>query len=362
MGRSARVMGLWGLALVVAASACTGAGLEDVIPVPSVSPEAVNEIMADPDGIWPGGIAVLPDGSFYIVYERKEPFPVAFGRRMLDLLGPAGPEEHVAGFYNDEEDKLLAFDPGAAVTADGELIVSWANTELGVFLHQRHADGTFSEAVELAPRHYTEATMANALGRTFVIYNYVPPGDLFGEHFENEVLVQELFGLTDHGPQVVAGGPAGSGTDGNQFRPSISETGGPGELLAVWNRPSDPPGGDRTIWGATSGDEGQTWGPPFLVASDAGNDLANPFAVNVGFAGELRVYFVSLLGEGSANLSMVSSSDRGRTWGDIQLVPRPATARRSPARPVFVEVDGRLVCFGSWSVKGIPTLGTYVVP
>jgi hypothetical protein len=346
----------------LAASACPRPELEDDVPVPPVAAEDVNVIMTGPEGIWPGGLARLPDGSFYIAYQRNDPRATAFGRVVPDLLEPPGPEEHVAGFFVSDDDALRAFDPGVAVTAAGDTIVSWANTALGVFLHERRPDGTFTAAVELAPSHYTEATMTNALGRTFVIYNHVPPGDAFGRHFQNDVLVQEISGLTEHDPAVKAGGPAGSGTEGNQFRATLAETGRPEELIVVWNRPSTPPGGDRTIWGAISPDRGETWGIPFLVAQVPGDDLVNPFVINVRFAGELRVYFVNLRAGKSAELNMVASSDRGTSWGAAQPVPRPAGARRSPARPVFIEVDGRLVCFGSWNVDGIPTLGTYVVP
>jgi hypothetical protein len=345
--------------LALLGSACTDLG--QTVPPPSVSSAEVNLIASDPEGIWPGGASGLPDGGFYVVYERKDPTAMVFGRAMPDLLGPPGTEERIAGAEAEAGQVVAAFDPGVAITASGATLVSWANTGFGVFLQERASDGSFTPPVQLAPKHFGQASLAAADGATYVVFNYIPPGDEFGAHFDNQVLVQRVTGVTEHEPAVLAGGPAGSGTNGNQFRVSLSGTGLPGQLIVVWNRPSDPPGGDRTIWAAISTDAGSTWGQPFPVAAVPGDDLVNPFAVEVGFAGELRVYFVNRRGGGGSSLNVVTSSDNGRTWGPVTLVPQPEGVRNAPARPVLIEVGGRLVCLASWQVDGVPTLGTFVV-
>ncbi len=138
-------------------------------------------------------------------------------------------------------------------------------------------------------------------------------------------------------------------------------TGNPGELITVWNRPSDPPGGDRTIWGAISEDDGLSWGEPFPVAASDGNDLVNPFAILVPSTGELRVYFVNRHGGGGSSLGVAVSADQGRTWSEAEDAPTPAGTRGSPGRPVFVVDDqGRVVCLGSWRIDGTYVLGTFV--
>jgi hypothetical protein len=359
--RSWTWLGVVGAAVALVGSGALLLSRDEEQPPPPTSIGEIHVVMENGEkGIWPGGIARLADGSYYVVYERMVPTAQAFGRAMADLFADAGHEEHLAGGADSPEGRG-AFDPGAATLPNGNVLVSWSNTAIGTYLLERQPDGSTSPGTQLAPTGYSEATLGNVGDHVLMTYNHIPRGDPFGAHYDNDVLVQRLQSSTEWADPVVAGGPAGSGTDGNQFRANTEVTGNPAELITVWNRPSDPPGGDRTIWGAISEDDGLSWGAPFPVAASEGNDLVNPFAILVPATGELRVYFVNRHGGGGSSLGIAVSADQGRTWGEAEDAPTPAGTRGSPGRPVFVVDDrGRVICLGSWRIDGTYVLGTFV--
>ncbi|MFV3038129.1 hypothetical protein ACNI5A_33895, partial [Klebsiella pneumoniae] len=56
-------------------------------PPPPAAEGGITVIMTNEErGMWPGGITRLPDGSFYVVYERIDPTAQAFGMVVPDLL------------------------------------------------------------------------------------------------------------------------------------------------------------------------------------------------------------------------------------------------------------------------------------
>ena len=185
------------------------------------------------------------------------PTAQAFGRPMTDLFAEPGAEEHLAGGADSPEGRS-AFDPGAATLPDSNVLVSWSNTAIGTYLLERRPDGGTTPETLLAPTGYSEATLGNVGDHVLITYNHIPRGDPFGAHYDNDVLVQRLQSSTEWSDPEVAGGPAGSGTDGNQFRANTEVTGNPGELITAWNRPSDP----RAGTGRSGGRSPRTTGCP----------------------------------------------------------------------------------------------------
>jgi hypothetical protein len=368
-GRRRRVV--WSVAcfvLTVAPTPHAGAAQADRVPrSPRGLGGAVEVIVTSDLGLFAGGVTRLSDGTWYAVYQRNVPdgglkgSQEVFGRPAANLSGPFGSEEYLAG-----GPAFAAYDPGTVSVEDGGAIVTlhhsieiapdeWAG--LGIFTLTRFADGSHTVVSRgfTDGRGTSENTVGRVNGRILDVYEFKV--DLV-DSYHYQVRVRHGSAADRWDPPAVAGEPAGRGTSGGQTRATAAATGLPLGVIVVWARPSEPPGGDRTIWGSVSADDGQTFGRPFRIARRDGFDLVNPFVVPVGR--EVRVYFLQKApGLGSA-LAMASSTDGGLTWSpsvDVLLPPEI----HGLSRPVFVVQDGAVLCFCGWSAGGVNYLGTFQV-
>jgi hypothetical protein len=203
----------------------------------------------------------------------------ALGMPAADLLGAFGPEEYLSG-----TSAFAAYDPGTVSLAGGSSIVTfhhsieiapdeWAG--LGVYTLTRFADGSHTP-----PRHgfsdgkgTSENTVGQVNGQILDVYEFKV--DLL-DSYDYQVHVRQGYAADGWGPPAIAGEPAGRGASGGQTRATAAATGLPHGVIVVWARPSDPPGGDRTIWGALSTDDAGTFGVPFQITYVGGADLMNP--------------------------------------------------------------------------------------
>jgi hypothetical protein len=300
---------------------------------------------------YPGGIARIGEHRWLVVYERfLGDTPVVYARETSDLLGPFGPPTPVSDPTRE------SFDPGAALLADGTVVVTWSS-EAAVWASVRLRAGHYSSPRALFTDpggRAAEQTLMRISGTTFLTYDYHPlarPEDVW------DVRLRRVGSGPSTGPftTIVSEGP-GLGVEGRQRRVTIAPTGEPQGLIAVWSQHPDPLGGPRSIYGALSSDFGATWGQPFPVAAFPGHDLVNPFAVQASRA-ELRVYFTQ--DQHVPGLGYVVSTDHGRTWGGLVHVAGIAPGVQSARVVVQKDPAHGLVAFVS--ANDFTELGTYVL-
>jgi hypothetical protein len=319
-------------------------------------------IMDFDDGIWAGGLTRLPDGSYYVVYERKSPNAQVFGRKTSDLVnGPFGAEEHIAGKYGVVD----YFDPGVVVEkSDGTLMISAGNGR-GVYLFERSPNGAIAGPTTILDGTHAETTFRAFRGDLFLTTN----GDVHGDgDCSMNVDFTRVYGPTSHGPVLDVSGDVHVtyGPSGDEKRNTTSETGGSDELITVWSHssPSACPNGDRGIWASISTNNGASWGAPHEIGGMESADLTNPYVVAVPGGHELRVYAIARGAPGKGNLVVARSTndDHGRHWSAFESVPLPQGIA-SVSRPVVAQVGAALVMFAAWSdEKGHGHLGTFTLP
>lgn len=343
------------IVLTTCAAALTSAGLIQPIQADADSSGgSYNVIETSSTGIWAGGIVRMANGRYYFVYMRGGGPGVpgkVYGRKMATPLSTPGAAHHLIG--NNSKGYL---DPGVTRTATGGYLLTMHSGAAGInTVGLNPTRGTLTTRITNITGHgYNEAAVGRYFGKVRVTYNAVQDGD-----YSRRVLVRTLYSATRASSSTSHLCCSGLGPAGSQDRATIARTGAPDSLILVWSRPTDPGGGNRSIFGAISTDAGSKWGAPFRIAADPTSDLMNPFVIRVG--SELRVYAEAKTPAGR-RLEVATSPDDGLTWGPLAVVPIDP-AINGIGRPVFIVADGQVVCFASWQTKeGIWVLGTFVVP
>lgn len=104
-------------------------------------------------------------------------------------------------------------------------------------------------------------------------------------------------------------------------------------------------GSNESIYVATSGDDGQTFGTPVKVAEVPGLNLGNHRGPRVAFAGKTLVV-TAINGKTVGDLLAWRSVDRGRTWSGPVRVNDVPKASREGLHAMVAMPDGRL--FAAW--------------